>query len=118
MLDVLGDFVHRFIPGRKLAEGQVPDVDDIVLFLHKEAQRSRNCKYKFGRVIQTDIDGRKNKIKIRYRNASEVISREVERSVKDVVLIHGTNEIDFNTQEHYLAAEIQSRYLCLKNSMM
>ena len=61
MLSLLGDFVHRFIPGKRLAEGQAPDVDDVVLFLVKESDRTRNMKYRYGRVIQTSVDGRRNK---------------------------------------------------------
>ena len=111
MLDLLGDYVHRFIPGRTSVDGQAPDLNDIVLFVYKEAPRSRNVKYKFGRVIQVNVDGRQNKIRIRYRNSIEVVHREVDRNVKDVVLLHGSNEIDFNSIEHQLAATVQAKYL-------
>ena len=111
LLDLLGDYVHRFIPGKRLAEGQCPDIDDIVLFVIKESERSRNIKYRYGRIIKTDVHGRGNKVRIRYRNSSEAISREVDRNVKDIVLIQGSDEIDFNSLEHCLAANIQKRYL-------
>ena len=111
LMNLLGDYVHRFIPGKKLAEGQSPDLDDIVLFLVKEAGRSRNIKYRYGRVISTAVDGQLNKIHVKYKNASETIWREADRNVKEVVLIQGTEELDFNTIEHYLAANVQKQYL-------
>ena len=111
LLDLLGHYVHRFIPGKRLAEGQQPDVGDIVLFVMKESERSRNVKYKYGRILDTNVDGRPNKVKIEYRNANEVVKRIVDRNVKDVVLIKGSNEIDFNSPEHCIAAGIQQKYL-------
>ena len=75
LLDLLGDFVHRFIPGKKIAEGDHPVVNDIVLFTAKEAQRARNVKYKYGRVVEVNVDGRLNKIRIKYKNADEVFRK-------------------------------------------
>ena len=111
LLDLLGDYVHRFIPGKRVADGNAPEVDDVVLFVIKEAERTRNVKYRFGRVIKIDVDGRQNKVRIRYRNAAETVFREVDRQVKDVVLIQGSEELDFNSREHCLAASIQQKYL-------
>ena len=89
LYDLLGNYVYRFIPGRRYTVENGPDTDDIVLFISKEAERSRNIRYKFGRIIGTGIDGRANKVKIQYRNASEAIFRTVDRNVKDLVLIKG-----------------------------
>ena len=72
---------------------------------------TRNVKYRFGRVIKIDVDGRQNKVRIRYRNAAETVFREVDRQVKDVVLIQGSEELNFNSREHCLAASIQQKYL-------
>ena len=116
LLDILADYVHRFIPGRRLAEGQTPEEGDIVLFVMKEAEKSRNVRHKYGRILSTNVDGRPNKVRIIYKNHSETIMREVERNIKDVVLIRGSNEIDFNTVEHYLAARIQRKYLFVVRS--
>ena len=63
------------------------------------------------RVVEVNVDGRINKTRVSYKNADEVISREVLRNVKDLVLIQGTNEVDFNTYEHYLVSTIQAKYL-------
>ena len=111
MLDLLGQFVHRFVPGKILSDGDQPDLGDIVLFTMKEAIRSRNIGYRYGKVIEVNVDGRVNKTRIKYRNADEVVFREVIRNVKDLILILGSGDIDFNTQEHYLQSVIQKRYL-------
>ena len=111
LYDLLGNYVYRFIPGRRYTVENGPDTDDIVLFISKEAERSRNIRYKFGRIIGTGIDGRANKVKIQYRNASEAIFRTVDRNVKDLVLIKGIDEIDFNSDSHRLAASIQRKFL-------
>ena len=57
LLDLLGDFVHKFIPGKRFTEVEQPEIDDIVLFVMKEAERKRNVKYKFGRVTEINVDG-------------------------------------------------------------
>ena len=111
LLDLLGDFVHKFIPGKRFTEVEQPEIDDIVLFVMKEAERKRNVKYKFGRVIEINVDGRDNKVKVEYHNATEVVRRVAIRSVKDLVLIKGINEIDFNSHEHCLVASLQQKYL-------
>ena len=111
ILGILGEYVHRFIPGKRMSSGKTPDVDDVVLFTMKEAQRSRNIHFKYGRIMRTDVDGRVNKVRIKYRNADEVVMREVERNIKDVILIIGVDEIDFNTSDHYTAVALQERYL-------
>ena len=104
VLDLLGEFIHRFIPGKKLEHGEQPAIGDIVLFVGKEAERTRNVKHKYGIIVGTNIDGRHNKVCIKYRNADEAIFREVKRNVKDVILIQGVEDIDFNTKEHFIAA--------------
>ena len=94
-----------------MCQGDQPDNGDIVLFTAKESERSRNIKYKFGRIKDVDVEGRGNKVRIVYRNNDETVMREIERSIKDVVLILGVDEIDFNTTEHCIAATIQRKYL-------
>ena len=111
MYDLLESFVHRFIPGKKFSDTRSPEKDDIVLFVAKEAERSRNVVYKYGRVIETCVDGRINKVTVEYRNPDEVVKRRVHRNIKDLVLILGSDELDFNTNEHRLAIEIQQKFL-------
>lgn len=109
--DLLGEFVHRFIPGVRYTKENTPALQDVVLFVSKEAERSRNIKYHYGRVIETCVEGRTNKVKILYRNATEAVNRIIDRNVKDIVLIKGIDEIDFNTESHFLAASIQRKFL-------
>jgi hypothetical protein len=111
LVDLLGDYVHRFIPGKRFTDARPPEVNDVVLFVYQEAQRARNIGYRYGRVIATKVDGRVNKVVVEYRIADEVVMRKVERNIKDLVLILGTDEISFNSTEHQLASWIQQKYL-------
>lgn len=111
LLNLLGEFVHRFIPGKKVIKSVPPLVGDIVLFTSKEAERSRNIQFKYGLVEETEVHGRPNKIRIKYRNPGETIFREAERSIQNVTLIIGINDVDFNTSEHYIVAALQRRHL-------
>ena len=111
LLNLLGNFVHRFIPGRRYVDGDIPNTDDIVLFVTKEAERTRNIGYQYGRVVELHVDGRANKVLVEYQNSNEVVKRKTTRNVKDLVLIHSSDELDFNTSEHMLAAAIQQKYL-------
>ncbi len=97
-------FVHRFIPGVRYTKENTPALQDVVLIVSKEAERSRNIKYHYGRVIETCVE-------ILYRNATEAVNRIIDRNVKDIVLIKGIDVIDFNTESHFLAASIQRKFL-------
>lgn len=110
LFDLLGEYAHRFIPGKRMVAGDIPEVEDVVMFIAKENQRSRNIKLKYGRVIATMVDGRQNKVKVEYQNAGEAVKRIAERSVKDLIKIKGVEEVDFNTREHHLAAAIQRKF--------
>ena len=110
-MNLLSNYVHRFIPGKRYSDVRPPEVGDIVLFLHREAQRTRNQRYKYGRVISINVGGRINKTLVEYRNADEVKMRQVERNIKHLVLILGCEEVEFNTLEHYLAIDVQRKHL-------
>lgn len=108
--DVLLSHLHRFIPsslGHK--SDKVPEVGDLVIFIMKDNMRSRNKIWKFGRVIQNHVDGRGGKLRICYKNANEAVVREVERHLNQVCLIQSLDEVDFNTEQHRLAMEVQNK---------
>ena len=111
IFDLLGSYICRFIPGKKYTDISPPQLNDIVLVLMKEAQRSRNTLYKFGRVVQLCVDGRQSKVQVEYQNATESVRRNVIRSIQNLVLILGVNDISFNTYEHHVAAWAQRKYL-------
>ena len=111
LIELLGSFIHRFIPGQRYTDSRQPEINDIVLFVSKEADRKRNVHYKYGRICNTSVDGREDKVTISYRNATEVVMRTVDRKIKDLVLIIGSDELDFNTYEHQLASWVQQKYL-------
>ena len=109
--DLLGQFIARFIPGKRFTNSRPPEVNDIVLCLMKEAQRTRNCVYKFGRIIEVFLDGRPNKVLIEYQNSTECTKRRVERNVQNLVLILSVNEISLNSYELHQAAYAQRKFL-------
>ena len=111
LTEILGDFIPRFIPGKRFTDVRPPEKNDVVLFVAKESNRSRNIEYKYGKIIETNVDGRINKVLVEYRNADECVKRKVERNIKDLVLILSSDEIDFNSAEHQLASWVQQKYL-------
>ena len=111
LYNLLGDYVTRFIPGVKYSTNRPPEVGDVVLLLMKEAQRTRNTVYKYGRIVEVFVEGRQNKVLVEYTNATESVKRTVHRSVSNLVLILGSNEISYNTYEHSVAAMAQRKYL-------
>ena len=80
-----------------------------VLFVTKEAERTRNITYQYGRVKELFVDGRANKVLLEYQNSNEVVKRKTTKNVKDLAVMN-SNELDFNTSEHMLAAAIQQKY--------
>ena len=111
LYNLLGSYLHRFIPGKRYTLENTPNIHDVVLFVSKEAERTRNIQYKFGRVVEVEIDGGINKVRVKYRNATETVYTEVIRNVKDLVLIDSVNDINFNSPSHYLASSQQQKYL-------
>ena len=104
--------MHRFIPTDQSSKNdELPEKGSIVLFLMKDNQRARNKTWKYGKITQNYVDGRRGKVKILYKNSGEAIFREVERHLSDVVLIQSINDVDFNTVEHRRAMEIHRKYL-------
>ena len=77
---MLENFVHRFIPGRRYVDGDIPNTDDIVLFVSKEAERTRKIAYQYGIVIELHVDGRANKVLLEYQNSNEVVKRKTTMS--------------------------------------
>ena len=108
--DLLGDFITRFIPGKRYSNSKRPELNDIVLILMKESQRTRNCAYKFGRIIELCVDGRDNKVRVEYQNSNECVKRTCTRNIQNLVLILGEDEVAFNTVEHHMAACVQRKY--------
>ena len=80
-----------------------------MIFIMKDNTRSKNKIWKFGRVIQNYVDGHGGKLRICYKIANEAVVREIERHLNQVCLIQSLDEVDFNTEQHRLAMEIQQK---------
>ena len=107
----LAAMVHKYVPGREVCEGSPPLIGEIVVFVMKENQRARNIAYKFGRVISTFVDGRYNKITVKYRNATEKVFRQVNRTIDEVSIILSLEDLKFDTMHQQLFKDMQLKYL-------
>lgn len=87
-----------------------------MIFVMTDNIRSRNMTWKYGKVTEILVDGRKGKVKIQYKNSSEVVWREVDRHVSQVVLLVSLDDLFLNTREHKIALEAQRRVLLFKSS--
>ena len=54
-------------------------------------------------------NGNGGKLRICYKNANEAVVREIARHLNQVCLIQSLDEVDFNTEQHRLAMEIQQK---------
>ena len=67
---------------------------DIVLFLKHDSVLSST--YQYGMITGTESgrDGIIRKVKVKYQNHNEDVNREAYLSVRNLVMIHGINELD------------------------
>ena len=77
-----------FVTSHNFKEG------DIILFLKQES--SLQCKYQYGMIdsVFVDKDGVVRKANVKYRNANEKTDRQTFRSVRELIVIHGVDEIN------------------------
>ena len=78
---------------------------DVVFFLKQDS--SLQTKYQYGKVKSVVIgrDGLIRKVYVKYRNFKEHTDRETFRSVRELVVIHGVDELNI-VQELGLIASI------------
>lgn len=106
----IGEMIHKYVPGRKVSLAAPPQPGEVVLFVMKESDRARNVVYKFGRILENYVDGRENKVLIKYKNEGEVTFREVLRHTKDVVVILALADLEFDTNQGLVIQQIQEKY--------
>ena len=51
MLDYIVNDIHKFVPGKRLTQGEIPKPGEIVLFIMEESNRKRYEKFKYGRKL-------------------------------------------------------------------
>ena len=101
--------IHRLIPTpNKWTANDTVSIGDIVLFLADDGMKYKSWKY--GKVVDNAVNGRKTKLKISYRNASEKAARETYRHPRNCVPIWREEDIDFNTTAHFRAFCAQQKY--------
>ena len=101
--------MHRLIPAPdKWKYSDPPEEGDVVLFLEEEGMKRDSFKY--GRILETNVDGKATKVRIGYRNAGEKVDRQTFRHPRNCVKIWKDDEIDFNTTAHFQAVSVQHKH--------
>ena len=57
-------------------------------------------EWKFGRIVETHVEGRSSKVQIEYRNHNETVFRTVVRHLSHVTLNRNMEEVDYNSRDH------------------
>ena len=68
-------------------------VGDIVLFLKKEGELCNTYQYGKVSAVQKGRDEKIRSVTVKYRNHNENTDRETERAVRELVVIHGVDEL-------------------------
>jgi hypothetical protein len=100
LYQILYDNLHRLVPGKTPSRDDPIKVGDIVLFLHKEAIRSRNNDWKYGRISAIQVDGRPYTVEVSYTNSGECVVRRVVRHHSQIIFIMDINDVQLNSYEH------------------
>ena len=111
-LRVLRDFVHRFIPRSKWKTGtDTVNTGDVVLFVHSEGVTGSSADhvYKIGEVTRRYGESGAYRVDLRYFNSSRANEEKTDRSIRDVVVIHRLDEIEFNTPDYWSAVAAQQK---------
>ena len=77
-----------FISDKHLKKG------DVVLFLKNEKELSSTYQYGMVENIHIGVDGKVRSVTVKYRNHNENIDRFTSRAIRQLVLIHESNEVD------------------------
>ena len=100
------DRIHHLIPKpKKWLSTEVPVIDDIVLFVYLDSQKSRNeYVWKLGKVIQVHKGGRK--VTIAFPEKTKALLeipklKTLVRRIKEISVIHSSKDFIPNTKEHY-----------------
>ena len=89
---------------------------DVVLFLKHEKELSDTYQYGMIEDVKSGQDGKIRSVNVRYRNYNENVNRYTTRSVRQLVKIHSTDEMD-ELHDMYKAANFSdSKLNCLQSN--
>ena len=88
----------------KWTKSDIPKLDDIVLFIYLDGQKSKEkAIWKLGKVI--DIAPSLRKVTIAYPERTDLKKiptlRIIVRSIREVSVIYSVDEFDVNTVDHH-----------------
>jgi hypothetical protein len=116
MMNYLESNIHKYVPGKRVHSENLPELGEIVQFIAEESERKRNERFKYGVIVEVMVDGRLNKVRIKYRNSKEVVYRETTRNVRDIVIIMDLEDLDFNTMEAQMINRANLHYMMNVNN--
>ena len=76
-------------------------IDDVVLFIYKESAYTSEHHWRLGRVNKIISTEKPIKVSIEYKNNNETKFRHTERTSRELVVIHRTTDLDYNTRSHH-----------------
>ena len=99
------DRLHHLIPRpNKWLHSDTPSVDDIVLFVYLDSQKSKDqAVWKLGKVISVSPTGRKLTIAFpeRISPKKKPKLKTLSRSIREVSIIYSVRDLPLNTRDHY-----------------
>ena len=115
MIDYIVNDILKFVPGKRLTRGEIPQPGEIVLFIIEENNRKRYEKLKYKKIQENFVQGRANKVRNVYKNSGESVFRETTRNIRDIVIIMKIEDLDFNSAEQQLINRINNQYLLVQH---
>ena len=106
------DRLHHLIPRpNKWLHSDTPSVDDIVLFVYLDSQKSKDQSvWKLGKVISVSPAGRKITITFpeRVSPKKKPKLKTLSRSIREVSIIYSVRDLPLNTRDHYESLKAES----------
>ena len=97
---------HLIMKPTKWSKSDIPNVDDIVLFIYLDGQRSKNrAIWKLGKIIE--ISSNKRKVVIAFPERTEIGNLKIpklktlSRSLREVSVIYSVKDLPLNSHEHF-----------------
>ena len=95
---------HLILKPRKWLVSDIPNVDDIVLFIYLDGQKSKNeAVWKIGKIIKIHSSNRKVTIAFPARVSPTRLPtlRTINRGIREISVIFSVKDLAINTTEHY-----------------
>ena len=93
--------IHTLIPQPKWFRGNDVQEGDIVLFLKEDSLLKNMEVWHYGRVVSLGSGKKKGTVTLGYYLGQNPEMKKLDRSVRDISVIHEVGSLDFNTVQHF-----------------